>query len=60
MQTNNTFINNAIVDSVFNEDCHVREHMADIIGAKHIKEAFSCIEETTCCGRKLVYHRKYS
>ncbi len=31
--------NNAIIDSVFSEDCHIREHMADIIGEKKLLHA---------------------
>ena len=45
MRTDNTSINNAIIDSVFNEDCHVREHMADIISAKHMKEGFHALKK---------------
>ena len=45
MRTDNTSINDAIVDSVLNEDCHVREHMADIIGAKHMKEGFHALKK---------------
>lgn len=44
MKTENEDINNVIVDSIFHEDCHVREHMADIIGAKGIKKAFDALK----------------
>lgn len=32
-------INRAIVNSVFSNDCHIREHMADIIGEKRLLNA---------------------
>lgn len=44
MKTNNEDINNVIVDSIFHENCHVREHMADIIGAKGIKKGFEALK----------------
>ena len=31
--------NNAIADSIFSKDCHIREHMADIIGEKKLFDA---------------------
>lgn len=44
MKTENEDINNVIVDSIFHEDCHVREHMADIIGAKGITNGFEALK----------------
>lgn len=32
-------INRAIVNSIFSNDCHIREHMADIIGEKQLRNA---------------------
>ena len=32
-------INRTIVNSIFSNDCHIREHMADIIGEKHLYSA---------------------
>lgn len=44
MKSENENINNVIVDSIFHEDCHVREHMADIIGAKGINRGFEALK----------------
>lgn len=41
LSTTNTEINNAIMNAVFASDRHIREHMADIIGEKHMREARS-------------------
>lgn len=45
MSTPNECIDDAIVESIFNEDCHVREHMADIIGAKRITKGFQALKK---------------
>ena len=45
MNTANENINDAIVNSIFNEDCHIREHMADIIGAKKIKKGYYALSK---------------
>lgn len=44
MKTESEDINNVIVNSIFHEDCHVREHMADIIGAKGIEKGFNALK----------------
>ncbi len=44
MNTTNKEIETTIINSIFNEDCHVREHMADIIGAKHLTAGFSALK----------------
>lgn len=45
MSTNNTDIDIAIVNSLYNDDCHIREHMADIIGAKQIESGFQTLKK---------------
>lgn len=45
MSTNNTEVDNAIVNSIYNDDCHIREHMADIIGSKHIANGFQTLKK---------------
>lgn len=32
------------LNSIYNEDCHIREHMADIIGAKVIQQGFYALK----------------
>lgn len=44
MNTENENINNIIVNSIYHENCHVREHMADIIGAKGIRKGFEALK----------------
>lgn len=41
LSSNSLEINNAIINAVFASDRHIREHMADIIGEKHMVEAHS-------------------
>lgn len=36
MRTDSSKINEAICNALFNRDCHIREHMADIIGEKRL------------------------
>lgn len=45
MNTQNETINATIVNSIFNNDCHIREHMADIIGAKRINNSFETLKK---------------
>lgn len=44
MNSDNEGVNEAIINSLYNEDCHIREHMADIIGAKGIKQGFYALK----------------
>lgn len=44
MNSDNEDVNEAIINSIYNEDCHIREHMADIIGAKCIKRGFYALK----------------
>jgi hypothetical protein len=39
MVTTDAKINNIIIDSIFNKDCHIREHLADVCGEKRLFEA---------------------
>ena len=39
MVTNDKLIDNMIVDSIFHENCYIREHLIDIIGEKKLHEA---------------------
>lgn len=34
MNSTSKEVETVIISSLFNDDCHIREHMADIIGAK--------------------------
>ena len=43
MTTNYTEINQMIIDSLFDSDCHIREHMADIIGEKRLYNGISAL-----------------
>lgn len=36
VETDNERINDIIIESLYHNDCHVREHMADIIGSKSL------------------------
>lgn len=36
MSSNSLLVNNAIINSLCNKDCYVREHMSDIIGEKRL------------------------
>lgn len=36
VETDNEKINDMIIESIYHNDCHVREHMADIIGSKSL------------------------
>lgn len=36
IETDNEKINDMIIEAIYNSDCHVREHMADIIGNKSL------------------------
>lgn len=40
MTTQSKTVDDAIINSLCNEDCYIREHMADIIGEKKIDNAF--------------------
>ena len=44
MNSDNENVNEAIINSIYNEDCHIREHMADIIGAKVIQQGFYALK----------------
>lgn len=39
MTTESEDINQIIISSIFDQDCHIREHMADIIGEKRLRGA---------------------
>lgn len=39
MMTNDAIINQTIIDAVFDNNCYIREHMADIIGEKKLYDA---------------------
>lgn len=39
MVTNDSIINNMIVDAIFHKNCYIREHLADIAGEKKLYEA---------------------
>lgn len=43
MTTDNQEINQIIIGSIFDENCHIREHMADIIGDKKLYSAYSSL-----------------
>lgn len=43
MTTNYTEINQMIIDSLFDSDCHIREHMADIIGEKRLYNGINAL-----------------
>lgn len=43
MTTDNQEINQIIIGSIFDENCHIREHMADIIGDKKLYFAHSSL-----------------
>ena len=45
MTTTDEQIITTIINSVQHEDCHVREHMADIIGARHLENSFIILKE---------------
>lgn len=36
-------VNEAMINALFSDDCHIREHMADIIGEKHLNIAASAL-----------------
>ena len=40
MTTKSIIVDDAIINSLCNDDCYIREHMADIIGEKKIDNAF--------------------
>ena len=40
MTTQSNEINDAIINSICNPDCYIREHMSDIIGEKKLEKAF--------------------
>lgn len=39
MVTNDKIIDNMIIDAIFHDDCHIREHLADIVGEKKLYDA---------------------
>ena len=39
MTSNIEEVNRSIINGIFSQDCHVREHLADIIGEKRLEEA---------------------
>ena len=43
MTSNYTEVNQMIIDSLFDSDCHIREHMADIIGEKRLYNGISVL-----------------
>lgn len=43
MTTSSNTVNDAIVNSLCNDDCYIREHMSDIIGEKKIDNAFALL-----------------
>ncbi len=43
METDNEKINDMIIESVYDSDCHVREHMADIIGSKTLIRGYKTL-----------------
>lgn len=43
MTTESPEINQIIIGSIFDENCHIREHMADIIGDKKLYSAYSSL-----------------
>lgn len=43
MTTSSNIINDAIINSLCNPDCYIREHMADIIGEKKLVDAASLL-----------------
>lgn len=43
MTTDSPEINQIIIGSIFDENCHIREHMADIIGDKKLYSAYSSL-----------------
>lgn len=45
MTTDNQEINQIISGSIFDENCHIREHMADIIGDKRLYLAYSSLKK---------------
>lgn len=53
MTTDYEEANDAMVSALFSDDCHVREHMADIIGEKHLKKAESALR------RQLIAEENY-
>lgn len=53
MTTDYLEVNEAMVNALFSDDCHVREHMADIIGEKHLDLAKSALR------RQLIAEENY-
>lgn len=39
VETENEKINDMIIEAIYDNDCHIREHMSDIIGIKSLKRA---------------------
>ena len=39
MTSNSEEVNRSIINGIFSQDCHIREHLADIIGEKRLEEA---------------------
>lgn len=44
MNSTSKEVETVIISSLFNDDCHIREHMADIIGAKKINNAYKSLK----------------
>lgn len=44
VENKNPDINGMIIDSVYSDDCHIREHMADIIGEKKLTQAYDALK----------------
>jgi hypothetical protein len=44
MNSSSKEVESAIINSMYHEDCHIREHMADIIGAKGIINAYKTLK----------------
>lgn len=53
MTTDYQEVNEAMINALFSDDCHVREHMADIIGEKHLNAAGSALR------RQLIAEENY-
>lgn len=43
VETDNERINDMIIEAVYDSDCHIREHMSDIIGSKSLMRGYNTL-----------------